>query len=151
MKTLVITSMYANPIHPGHIECIEKCSELGGELWVIVNNDQQQLLKTGKIFQDEDFRLKVVESIKCVDRAYLSIDKDSTVCKTIENIFNIWKYWFDDFIFAKGGDRNAGNIPEKETCDRLGIKIVDGLGDKIHSSSEYRNKVVRFPAYEETA
>lgn len=140
--TLVITSMYANPIHPGHIECIEKCTDLGDTLWVIINNDQQQVLKTGKIFQNEEFRLKIVESIKCVDRAILSIDNDPTVCRTIENIYYTWKDWFDEFIFAKGGDRNAGNIPEKEICDKLGIKIVDGLGDKIYSSSDYRDKVV---------
>lgn len=141
MKTLVITSMYANPIHPGHIECLERCSELGLGVVVIVNNDKQQLLKTGKVFQDEAFRLKVVGSIKYVDNAILSIDEDTTVCKTIEYVFNINNNGsWDQFIFAKGGDRNAGNIPEKETCDRLGIKIVDGLGDKIHSSSEYRNK-----------
>lgn len=74
--TLVITSMYANPIHPGHIECIEKCSELGDDLFVIVNNDKQQLLKTGKIFQNEDFRMKVVSSIKCVNEVILSLDED---------------------------------------------------------------------------
>ncbi len=140
MPKLVLTSMYANPIHPGHIECIEKCSELGDELWVIVNNDQQQLLKTGKIYQDEFFRAKVVQAIKCVDYSFLSIDDGPTVCKSIEFIYNSWKNWFDEFIFAKGGDRNADNTPERELCDKLGIRMIYGMGQKTYSSSDYRNK-----------
>lgn len=47
MTTLAITSMYANPIHPGHIECLELSkSEAGAdELWVIINNDKQAEMK----------------------------------------------------------------------------------------------------------
>jgi cytidyltransferase-like protein len=45
MKTIVITSGYFNPIHPGHIECFELSKMLGDELWVIVNNDHQAMLK----------------------------------------------------------------------------------------------------------
>ena len=66
MKTVVITSWYFNPIHPWHIECLELCKDLWDELWVIVNNDNQAKLKTWKdiVFQDENFRLKIVSSLK---------------------------------------------------------------------------------------
>lgn len=40
-----------------------------------------------------------------------------------------------EIIFAKGGDRFEGEIPETKTCKELNIKIVDGLGEKIESSS----------------
>jgi mannose-6-phosphate isomerase len=40
-------------------------------------------------------------------------------------------------IFAKGGDRFIGDVPEKEICDRLSVEIVDGLGAKTHSSRDY--------------
>jgi mannose-6-phosphate isomerase-like protein (cupin superfamily) len=42
-------------------------------------------------------------------------------------------------IFAKGGDRNQGNIPEKEmdACRKVKCKIVCGVGGKTHSSSWY--------------
>ena len=39
-------------------------------------------------------------------------------------------------LCPKGGDRFADNIPEKKVCDNLGIKIIDGLGEKIYNSSE---------------
>ena len=42
-----------------------------------------------------------------------------------------------ELFFCKGGDRNFGEVPEVETCEKLGIQMVDGLGEKIRSSSEY--------------
>ena len=83
---VVITSMYANPIHPGHIECLEMARKLGDRLVVIVNNDHQQMLKIGKIYQDEDFRFKVIRSLKPVDDVMLSVDKDGSVCQSIETV-----------------------------------------------------------------
>ena len=37
--------------------------------------------------------------------------------------------------FANGGDQNNDSIPEVGVCERLGIELIDGLGDKIQSSS----------------
>jgi cytidyltransferase-like protein len=77
-KTIVLTSGYFNPLHPGHIECLRLCKELGDELRVIVNNDVQVRLKTqqNEVFQDEHFRMNVVGAIKRVDEVVLSIDED---------------------------------------------------------------------------
>jgi cytidyltransferase-like protein len=141
--TVVITSMYANPLHPGHIECLEMARELGDKLVVIVNNDHQQQLKIGKIFQDEDFRMRVISALKAVDSVLLSVDRDGSVCESIETVvINERMVLGEDtnFIFAKGGDRFVSNIPEVEVCNKLGVKIVDGLGAKTHNSTEFRNK-----------
>lgn len=137
---IAITSVYANPIHPGHIECFNLAKEKFDYLVVIVNNDQQQMLKIGHIFQDEKFRMRIIRSLHMIDEAILSIDTDETVNKTLEAVFHYWKKLNEDhqISFVKGGDRNITNIPEKETCDRLGIHIVDGLGLKTHNSSDYR-------------
>ena len=43
-------------------------------------------------------------------------------------------------IFAKGGDRYAYEIPETPVCKELGIRIIDGLGAKIQSSSDLAAK-----------
>jgi cytidyltransferase-like protein len=140
---IVVTSMYANPIHPGHIECLELAKQLGDKLIVIVNNDVQQQLKIGKIFQEESLRLNVIRAIKPVDEVFLSIDLDGSVCESIETVVINEKLVLGEdteFIFAKGGDRFVGNIPEVEVCNRLGVKIVDGLGAKTHSSTDFRNK-----------
>ncbi|GHV22839.1 hypothetical protein FACS189428_5500 [Clostridia bacterium] len=146
MKTIVITSGYFNPIHPGHLECLELCKALGDELWVIVNNDQQVRLKTGKeeVFQDEEFRLRVVSALKVVDQVFLAVDQDGSVCESIRGLVKeIKKLNSGDvrLIFGKGGDRFSGNIPEVQVCEELGVEIRDGLGVKTHNSSEYRGKV----------
>lgn len=139
-KTIVLTCGYFNPIHPGHIECFKLARALGDELWVIVNNDHQAELKRNMpSFQDEQFRLKVVGALAYVTKTILSHDTDATVVKTLEKtILDIRaENPHAKIVFAKGGDRFVGNIPEKEVCDRLSVSIIDGLGDKTHSSRDY--------------
>jgi cytidyltransferase-like protein len=125
---IIAASGYFDPIHIGHIEYLEKAKELGDKLIVIVNNDYQAGLKKGKYFMPENERIKIVGALKSVDEVFLSIDKDPTVCKSLEEI--------KPDIFAKGGDRFSYEIPESEVCRKYNIKIVDGLGRKIQSSSE---------------
>jgi len=129
---IILTSGCFDPLHVGHLECLELAKALGDKLIVIVNNDNQIKLKKGKSFMSEQDRLKILNSIKVVDEVFLSIDQDASVCKSIEAVASREKV----DIFAKGGDRHEGEIPEKKICNKLGIKIVDGLGEKIRSSSE---------------
>ncbi len=140
MKKIAVTSVYANPLHPGHVECFELSKELADELWVIVNSDYQAKLKRGvDSFQDEKYRMEIVAALKPVDRVILSIDTDKTVCVTLEKIFTELRDMDDvgEIIFTKGGDRFADEIPEAKVCREYGVKIVDGLGAKTHNSSSY--------------
>ena len=124
---VIATSGYFDPIHVGHIECLELAKALGDRLIVIVNNDFQAKLKKGKSFMNQEDRMRIVLALKCVDEVFLSIDKDKTQCKSLE--------YLKPDIFAKGGDRMTNEIPESKLCKELGIKIIDGLGEKIRSSS----------------
>ena len=128
MSKVVVASGYFDPMHVGHIECLEKAKELGDKLIVIVNNDVQIRLKKGKSFMSQEDRMKIVSSLRCVDEVFLSIDEDKSVCRSLEAI--------KPNIFAKGGDRTIDEIPETPICRELGIQIIDGLGEKIRSSSE---------------
>lgn len=72
---------------------------LGDELWVIVNNDHQAQLKRGvKSFQDEQFRMKVVQSLKPVDRVILSIDTDETVCRSLDTVIGEIKNLYHRYV-----------------------------------------------------
>lgn len=133
-KKGMIVSGYFNPIHKGHIEYLNNAKALSDKLFVIVNNDHQRALKGSAEFQEEQERVCIVSNIKSVDHCILSIDHDRTVCKTIEKIAFDFGNDFD-LSFANGGDQNNNSIPEKPICDQLGISLVDGLGDKIQSSS----------------
>ena len=146
MRKIVITSWYFNPIHPWHIECLELCKDLWDELWVIVNNDNQARLKTGKqdIFQDENFRNRVVWALKSVDETMISIDQDWSVCQSIREIAKRIreKHWENiEIIFWKWWDRFAWNIPEVQVCQELWIEIKDWLWAKTCNSSDYRAKI----------
>ncbi len=141
IKTLVIASGYFNPIHKGHIEYLNRSKALGDFLFVIVNNDYQRLMKGSKEFMSEDERLIVVSNIKSVDEAMVSIDENSRLVeKSIEFIYNQLAKKFDKILFTNGGDQTQHTIGEKEVCERLGIELVFGLGDKIQSSSWLINK-----------
>ena len=133
-KKGIIVSGYFNPIHKGHIEYFNQAKALADELFVIVNNDSQRILKGSKEFQKEQERIFIVSNIKSVDHCILSIDKDRTVIKTIEKISQDFAKEYD-LNFANGGDQNNNIIPERSICDQMGISLIDGLGDKIQSSS----------------
>lgn len=139
-RTLVIASGYFNPIHKGHIEYLQRSKALGRYLVVIVNNDAQVTLKGAKEFQNESERFLIVDNIKCVDSTILAIDADRSVCKTIELIFNSVSNSFDKVLFTNGGDQTVETILERDVCAKLGIKLVDSLGEKIQSSSWLKDK-----------
>jgi cytidyltransferase-like protein len=132
---VVITSGYFDPIHTGHIECLEMAkayaTSKNAQLVVIVNNDAQAVLKKGKPFMCESERLTIVKSLRCVDDVFLAVDTDPSVCESIRTLVGKYKV----LAFAKGGDRFSSEVPEAKICRDHGVAIVDGLGLKIQSSS----------------
>ena len=135
----IIVSGYFNPIHKGHIEYFNNAKASGDILIVIVNNDKQRDLKGSKEFQKEDERLFIVSNIKSVDQVFLSIDPDRTVCATIKLIHEQLSSHYK-LVFANGGDQNNDSIPEVPVCKELDIELLDGLGEKVQSSSWLLNK-----------
>ena len=133
-KKAIIVSGYFNPIHKGHIAYFNNAKALCDVLFVIVNSDLQRALKGAKEFQMEAERRFIVENIKAVDKAIISIDEDRTVCKSIRFLHEKYQETYA-FGFANGGDQNNNSIPEVPVCQELGIELIDGLGAKIQSSS----------------
>ena len=130
----IIVSGYFNPIHKGHLEYFNNAKALADQLFVIVNNDHQRELKGSREFQDENERMIIVSNIKAVDKAILSIDTDRAVCATIKIIAEQFGEEFD-LGFVNGGDQNNDIIPERSVCEEMNVDLIDGLGDKIQSSS----------------
>lgn len=142
---IVIASLYANPIHSGHIDYLIGASKVGDYLVVIVNNDNQVKVKGSVPFMDEQQRCKIVQNIKGVDLAVIASDQDGTVINSIRTLHNLGKTEYPDcaMIFAKGGDRTLENIPEAKVCEELGIEMVFGVGgEKTESSSSLIKEVV---------
>ena len=133
-RKAVIVSGYFNPVHKGHLELFKKANEIGDFLIVLVNSDLQRKQKGSKEFQDESERLQIIQSLKSVGYACISVDKDKTQVESLKMIHHKFGDVFD-LTFANGGDQNNNTIPESLICNELGITLVDGLGDKIQSSS----------------
>ena len=130
----IIISGYFNPLHRGHLELFQKAKAAGSELWVIVNSDLQRSLKGSKEFMEEDERLIIVSAIGIVDKALISIDKDKSQCATLADLADKYSNVYE-LYFANGGDQNNNSIPEVPICQEKGIALIDGLGEKIQSSS----------------
>lgn len=106
---------------------VEAARALGDYLIVIVNNDQQQLLKKGKIILDEMNRTRLISALRVVDEVVLSIDTEPPVIKTLREV--ALKYPKDKIIFANGGDRDGQRVvPETDICEELNIQMVFGVG-----------------------
>lgn len=131
----VFISLYADPIHVGHIEYIRLAKQLadkqGGRLIIVANNDHQACLKKGKPFMRCEERVEILRALRDSDIVFESIDTDRSVCESLRYAHNKWGVG----VVANGGDRTSDEIPEARVCRELGIELVDGLGDKIQSSS----------------
>ena len=134
-KTVVVAvSGGFDPVHIGHVRNFKEAKALGDKLVVILNNDNWLKLKKGYVFMPENERKEILKSIKYVDEVVLSFHKENTddisICKEIESI--------RPDIFAKGGDRVLGNIPEVSVCQSIGCKMVFNVGEggKVQSSSD---------------
>src|SRR3989344_5786493 len=132
-KIVVVVSGGFDPIHVGHVRMFQRAKSLGDELVVILNNDNWLMKKKSFVFMPEKERKEIVESLTSVDRVILTGHKknstDMSVCAELKKI--------KPDIFANGGDRTKKNIPEVPVCEKIGCKMVFGIGDggKVQSSS----------------
>ena len=136
---IVVASGYFSPLHSGHVEYLEHSKALGDVLIVVVNNDRQEKLKKGKTFLEASERMKVVRALRCVDMVVEAVDRERDISKTLAIL--------RPHIFTNGGDQTNESIPEAEICDKLNIKMVDGLGEKKQSSSAIIAKAREIPDY----
>lgn len=121
-----------DPVHIGHINLLKAARELGDRLVVIVNNDNWLRVKKGFAFMPEAQRAEILRSFRFVDKVVLTDhekeDADLSVCRSLAAL--------RPSVFANGGDRGAGNIPESALCHEIGIELAFNVGgDKVDSSS----------------
>jgi cytidyltransferase-like protein len=138
-KAVVAVSGGFDPVHVGHVRMINEAKALGDYLVVILNNDAWLRNKKGFAFMPEKERKEILEALSAVDKVVLTghqeAEQDMSVCNELRAL--------KPHIFANGGDRKEGNIPEYSLCEELGIKMVFdiGWGGKVQSSSELVKKV----------
>lgn len=140
--TKVVVSGGFDPLHIGHLRMFKNAKTLGNHLTVILNSDRFLIEKKGFKFMPYSERKEMILGLECVDRVVKSIDKDHTVCRTIEYLSK--KNEIN--IFANGGDRKTKKqIPEYKICSENNIRMVFDIGgEKIQSSSELVNRFINY-------
>lgn len=134
---IVIESGFFNPLHGGHLDMIEAGAKLGDKLVVIVNNDTQQVMKKGKVILDEQNRLRLISALRDVDEAFIAVDEDGSVIKSLEKV--ALQYPNDELVFANGGDRDSEKaIPEGDVCRQYNIEMIFGVGGTEKADSSTR-------------
>ena len=130
------------PIHAGHVEYLRLAREFvgpDGRVIAIVNSDAQSMLKKGSSLVPQEDRRRVVEAVRYVDAAIVSVDSDRTVRETLRQLSAADPR---PTHFVNGGDV-VSSCSEEEVCEDLGIQLVYGLGEKIQSSSWILERAAR--------
>ena len=137
MKIVLVTGGF-DPLHSGHIEYFKAAKKLGDKLIVAVNSDAWLTRKKGRPFMPFEERIKIIDALDVVDQTTYVMNDDrnddagGAILHTLATHGNI------EIIFANGGDRQQGNVPEEEQWGNdPRVKFVYGVGgeDKKNSSS----------------
>jgi len=136
MKIVLVTGGF-DPLHIGHISYFKEAKALGDYLVVGINSDAWLTRKKGRPFMPAKDREAIINALADVDNVIQFDDSDDTACDAIMQTLNFWQT-DDTIIFANGGDRKQGNVPEEDkfaNYDR--VKFAYGIGgnDKANSSS----------------
>jgi cytidyltransferase-like protein len=145
-RRIALASGYFNPLHVGHLRMMTQARASADRLVVIVNNDAQQQGKVGTIIQTVEHRLEIVAALRVVDEVVAAVDEDGTVNATLALLRD--RYGDDELAFVQGGDRSdPAAVAELETCRRLGIELVLGVGgrDKVDASSRINRLLGTLP------
>jgi len=128
-EKIVATSGGFDPLHIGHLRCIQESSHYG-RLIVIVNGVNFLIQKKGKPFMIHSERMEIIAGLAGVSYVVGWDDPSATVTGALEIIR-------PDF-FTKGGDRDSSQVvPEARCCEQMGCQVIYGVGGgKIRSSSE---------------
>lgn len=145
-KTIVATSGYFDPIHPGHVSCLLESKKFGDVFIVIIDGDTRAINKKGKQFMPAIDRADVVDAIKGVDYVVIHENPNARDCSEVLEVIR-------PDVFTKGGDRddknrndpNSGLKAEADLIESYGGHIEYGVGkDKIWNSSDYLKEWVDF-------
>ena len=134
MKVVLVTGGF-DPVHSGHIEYFTEAKKLGDILVVGINSDDWLTRKKGRPFLPFQERLKIIQSLEMVDDVISFEDDDDTANHAIFKLM-CTSGSGHDIIFANGGDRKKGVVPEEMIYSNQ-IKFVYGVGgeNKLNSSS----------------
>ena len=115
MVTVVATGVF-DILHPGHIEFLREAKKLGDRLVVVVASDEMVRKRKRTPIIPERQRLRMVSSLKGVDKAILGDREDLFV--------PILKIKPDIIVLGKDQDFDERNLEEELKKNGLNTKVV---------------------------
>jgi len=100
-------------LHPGHLHFLEEARKLGDELVVVVATDKTVRDRKHEPITPQDMRLKMIESLRQVDRAILGREG---------NMFEVVKELEPDVIALGHDQTHDPEVIRKELAE-LGIEV----------------------------
>jgi cytidyltransferase-like protein len=135
--TIVLVTGGFDPLHSGHIDYFDDAKKLGDKLVVGLNSDDWLTRKKGRPFMPFEERYSVLSSLKMVDEVISFDDSNDSATDAINKTLSMYPS-SESIVFANGGDRVQGNIPELEHfTNNLRVMFAFGVGgdNKKNSSS----------------
>jgi len=125
---LILANGCFDLIHAGHVRYLEGSKQLGGELLVAINSDEQVrgLKGNGRPVISASERAEIVAAFRSVDA--VTIFDEPTVTEIIRLVR-------PDF-HAKGTDYTTDSVPEREIVRQYGGQVAIVGDPKDHSSTE---------------
>ena len=114
-QKVVLTNGCFDLLHIGHLHTFLEAKKMGDLLVVGINSDRsvQALKGVTRPIINETNRAELVSALKPVD--HVIIFDETTVSHLLEIV--------NPHVYVKGGDYTLENLPEKETINKLGIKV----------------------------
>ena len=131
-----------DPIHSGHIEYLKEAKKICDFLIVGINSDEWLLNKKGYSFMPWDERKNIIINLSIVDQVISFDDNDNSASNAISKSLEISQ----KVIFANGGDRKEGNIPELVAFqNNPNVEFIYGIGgsNKMNSSSDITKNFIK--------
>jgi cytidyltransferase-like protein len=129
-----------DPPHNNHYHYIEEALKLGNFLLIILTRDDQLIKKKGKVWITYEERKYMLDFLlKGKGKEYRIVPNIDSNLTSRESILEYQPI----HIFAKGGDTwDLNNLPEREICEKIGTKVIFGVGGfkKDKGSSDIKDE-----------
>lgn len=135
---VVMASLYADPLHGGHLAMLKDARRRGDVLVVAVNGDRAAIRKKGYVLLPQAHRAAVVDAVRWVDHVVV------WDASTVEGLIKLLR----PDVFVNGGDRStlaALDRGEVGVCREVGCEVALGVGGdkKFGSSSDFFRSAVK--------
>ena len=126
-KRVVLANGCFDILHVGHVRYLEDAKRHGDVLIVAVNSDSsvRKLKGPKRPYMPQDERAEIVAALGCVDYVFVFDD---------ERLDRILAYLKPHFQ-AKGTDYTPETVPERETVESYGGKVIICGDPKDHSTT----------------